>query len=179
MKRSRSFLHFSFSVSVRDPRARDAIVSVKPFSQIEKTAAGAAKGYERAIWSDLLTTGRTARVSPLHAHYTEGTRHLVSRSINTVTFVASATASSSRSDDDAMSVTSWRRSDKEIDAVPPPPFGLMRVAGDLCVARRRRCPGITSSSLLDLPSQAPSANVMVFMERDTGQCPQDRIREPR
>jgi len=51
-----------------------------------------------------------------------------------MTFVASATASSSRSDDDAMSVTSWRRSDNEIDAVPPPPFGLMGVAGDLCVA---------------------------------------------
>ena len=51
-------------------------------------------------------------------------------------FVASATASSSRSDDDAMSVTSWRRSDKEIDAVPPPPFGLMGVADDLCVARK-------------------------------------------
>jgi len=55
-----------------------------------------------------------------------------------VLFVASATAPSSRSDDDAMSVTSWRRSDKEIDAVPPPPFGLMGVAGDLYVARRRR-----------------------------------------
>ncbi len=106
----------------------------------------------------------------------------MSRSINRVTFVASATASSSRNDDDAMSVTSWRRSDKEVDAVPPPPFGLMGVAGDLCVARRRRCPCITSSSLLDLPSQAPSANIIVFMERDTkfpggrkasyrGQCP--------
>ena len=94
-------------------------------------------------------------------------RAIVSRPMNTMTFVASATASSSRSDDDAMSVTSWRRSDKEIDAVPPPPFGLMGVAGDLCVARRRRCPCITSSSLLDLPSQAPSANVMVFMGRDT------------
>ncbi len=82
-------------------------------------------------------------------------------------FVASATASSSRSDDDAMSCTSWRRSDKEIDAVPPPPFGLMGVADDLCVARRRRCPCITSSSLLDLTSQDPSANVIVFMERDT------------
>ncbi len=33
----------------------------------------------------------------------------------------------------------------------------MGLAGDLCVARRRRCPGVTSSSLLDLPSQAPSA----------------------
>jgi len=92
---------------------------------------------------------------------------LVSRSINTVTFVASATASSSRSDDDAMSVASRRRSDKAIDAVPPPPFGLMEVADDLCVARRRRCPCIASSSLLDLLSQAPSANIIVFMDRDT------------
>jgi hypothetical protein len=84
-----------------------------------------------------------------------------------MTFVASATASSSRSDDDAMSVTSWRKSDKEIDAVPPPPFGLIGVGDNLCVARRRRCPYITSSSLLDLPSQALSANVMVFIGRDT------------
>ncbi len=84
-----------------------------------------------------------------------------------MTFVASATASSSRSDDDAMSVTSWRRRDKEIDAVPPPPIGLMGVAGDLCVARRRRCPCIAFSSLLDLTSQAPSANVKVFLGRDT------------
>ncbi len=65
-------------------------------------------------------------------------------------FVASSTASSSRSDDDAMSGASRRRRDKEIDAVPPPPFGLMGVAGDLCVARRRRCPCIAFSLLLDL-----------------------------
>ena len=84
-----------------------------------------------------------------------------------MTFVASATASSSRSNDDAMSCASRRRSDKEIDAVPPSPFGLMGVAGNLCVARHRRCPCITSSSLLDLPSQDPSANVMVFLGRDT------------
>ena len=84
-----------------------------------------------------------------------------------MTFVARAKASSSRSNDDAMSVTSWRRSDKEVDVVPPPPFGLMGVVGDLCVARRRRCPCITFSLLLDLASQAPSANVMLFMGRDT------------
>ena len=90
---------------------------------------------------------------------------LVSRSINTVTFVASATASSSRSDDDAMSVTSWRRSDKEIDAVA---LATLRADGGcgqsrgtrLRVTRRRRCPCITFFSLLNLPSQAPSANVM-------------------
>ncbi len=91
-----------------------------------------------------------------------------------VMFVASATASSSRSDDDAMSMTSWRRSDKEIDAVPPPPFGLMEVAGDLCVSRRRRCSYIASSSFLDLASQAPSANIIVFMKRDTKVEPLDR-----
>jgi len=66
-----------------------------------------------------------------------------------------------------MSVTSWRRSDKEIDTVPPPPFGLMEVAGDLCVTRRRRCPCIAFSLLLDLASQAPSANVTISMKRDT------------
>ncbi len=84
-----------------------------------------------------------------------------------MTFVANATTSSSRSNDDAMSETSWRRSDKEIDVVPPPPFGLMGVAGNLCVARHRRCPCITSSLLLDLPSHDPSASVMVFLGRDT------------
>jgi len=84
-----------------------------------------------------------------------------------MTFVASATASSSRSNDDAMSCASRRRSDKEIDAVSPPPFGLMGVAGNLRGARHRRCPCITSSSLLDLPSQDPSANVMLFLGRDT------------
>ncbi len=91
----------------------------------------------------------------------------MSRPRNTMAFVASATASSSRRDDDAMSVTSWRRSDKEIDAVPPPPFGLMGVAGDLCVARRRRCSWIAFSLLLDLVTQAPSANVIISMKRDT------------
>ena len=41
------------------------------------------------------------------------------------------------------------------------------VADDLCVTRRRRCPCIASSSLLDLPSQASSANVIVLMKRGT------------
>ena len=54
-----------------------------------------------------------------------------------------------------------------MDAAPLPPVRLLGVAGDLCVTRRRRCRGISSSSLLDLPSQAPAANITVFMERDT------------
>jgi len=71
-------------------------------------------------------------------------------------------------DDDAMSVHRGGGATKKIDAVPLPPLGLMGVAGDLCVVRRRRCPCIASSSLLDLTSQDPSANVMVFLGRDTG-----------
>jgi len=54
-----------------------------------------------------------------------------------------------------------------MDAAPLPPVRLLGVAGDLCVTRRRRCRGISSSSLLDLPSQAPAANITVFVERDT------------
>jgi len=38
---------------------------------------------------------------------------------------------------------------------------------DLFVARRRRCPDIACFSLLDLASQAPSANITVFMEGST------------
>ncbi len=51
------------------------------------------------------------------------------------------------------------------------PARLIGVAGDLCVARRRRCPCIAFSSLLDFTSQDPSANVMVFLGRDTTPIP--------
>ena len=43
----------------------------------------------------------------------------------------------------------------------------MEVEGDLCVARRRRCPCIAFSLLLDLAAQAPSANVTISMKRGT------------
>ncbi len=43
----------------------------------------------------------------------------------------------------------------------------MGVAGDLCVARRRRCPDIAFSLLLDLASQDPLANVTISMKRGT------------
>jgi len=101
---------------------------------------------------------------------------LVPRFIDTVAFVASATASSSRSDDDALSGASRRRRDKEIDAVPPPPFGQMGVAGDLCVARRRRCPYIAFSLLLDLASQAPSANITISIKRGAERTARVRLR---
>ena len=52
-------------------------------------------------------------------------------------------------------------------AVPPQPSGRKGVTADLFVVRRRRCFSIDSSSLLDLASQDPSANVIVFMQGST------------
>ena len=51
--------------------------------------------------------------------------------------------------------------------VPPQPFGRMGVAVDLFVVRRQRCYRIASSSLRNLTSQDPSANVAVFMDGST------------
>ena len=94
-------------------------------------------------------------------------RHLVPRFINTVTFVASATASSLRSDDDEMSMRIAEEERQRNRCRPAATPWAEGVAGDLCVPCRRRCPCIASSSLLDLASQVPSANVIVFMKRGT------------
>jgi len=51
--------------------------------------------------------------------------------------------------------------------VAPQPGGRRGLAVDFFVARRRRCPGIASFSLLDLASQAPSANITLFMGGST------------
>jgi len=47
----------------------------------------------------------------------------------------------------------------------------MEIADDLCGSRRRRCPCIAFSSFLDLASQAPSVNVIVFIETLTDPFP--------
>ena len=59
--------------------------------------------------------------------------------MNTVTFVASATASRARSDDEAMLgiVEEERKSHRP---VPSPPGGQMGVVDDLCVSRRPQLP---------------------------------------
>jgi len=62
---------------------------------------------------------------------------------------------------------SARRRNKEDGGAAPQPFGRRGVAVDPFVARRRRCPSIASFSLLDLASQAPSANITVLMEGST------------
>ena len=83
-----------------------------------------------------------------------------------MTFVATVTASGSRSEDDAMrDIGEEGRQRKR-----------RRPAATLCAEEgggRYRCRSlwtmsrIVSSSLLDLTSQAPSANVTVFMEGST------------
>ncbi len=91
------------------------------------------------------------------------------RFINTITFVASATVSSSRSDDDAMPV---RIGEEERQRNRCRPAATLRADGGCGRSLRRSSSpiplgGINSSSLLDLASQAPSANVTVFMNRGT------------
>jgi len=70
-------------------------------------------------------------------------------------------------DDDAMSVRIAEEEGQRNRCRPAATLWAEGVADDLCVTRRRRCPCIASSSLLDLASQAPSANVIVFMKRGT------------
>ncbi len=87
-------------------------------------------------------------------------------SINTVMFVAGATEPRSRRDDESMSRHRRGRATKRW-ARHAATLREEGVVSDLLVARRRRCPDIDSFSLLDLASQAPSANITVFMEGST------------
>ena len=115
-----------FSTAATESSALPVLRSVSLLSVPYSTLAGASDPHKRV-------PPRLVRpaLSPLRD---ENLCIIRASPMNTLTIVASATTSSSRSDDDTMTGPSWRRSDKEIDVVPPPPFGLMGVAGDLCVA---------------------------------------------
>src|SRR5271157_5416773 len=55
------------------------------------------------------------------------------------------------------------RSANAVDApVPPEPFGRIGIAGNLCVARRQRCPRIASSSRLDLARNTYARDLLYF-----------------
>ncbi|MCZ6485857.1 MAG: hypothetical protein O6826_09175 [Acidobacteria bacterium] len=87
-------------------------------------------------------------------------------STKTLMFVASAAPPDSRRSDVSIREIGEEEQRRRWGAEPQP-FGRRGVAVDLFVARRRRCPCIASSSLRDLASQAPSANIIVFMEGST------------
>ena len=123
-----------------------------------------ASGYPRARGTRLCGSA-TANVLPAVRS--------VPRFIDMVTFVASATASSSRSDDDTMSLRIVEEERQRNRCRPAVTLRADGIAGDLCVARRRRCPCIASSLLLDLASQDPSANATISMKRDTRKA--DRV----
>ena len=94
------------------------------------------------------------------------TEPLVHRFINTVTFVASARGEFAKRRRTRFLV-SWRRSDKEIGASrrhPEGSWGLQKISALVVVEDGKAS---SSSSCLDLASQAPSANVTVFMKRCT------------
>ncbi len=98
---------------------------------------------------------------------------LVLTSINTVMFVAGAAPPDSRRSDESIRDIGEEEQRRRWGAAPQP-FGRRGVVVDLFVARRRRCHDIASFSLLDLASQAPSANIIVFMKGSTkrGNLPQ-------
>ena len=95
---------------------------------------------------------------------------LAARGESTVGRVPSAAGADARRRD-AGDVVAPSRSANTADApAPPEPEGRMGVAGDLCVARRQRCPRIASSSRLDLASQAPCARPIVLSPRAARQA---------
>ena len=98
---------------------------------------------------------------------TTGLYHLVPHFIITVTFVASATASRARSNDAAILWCIARRSDKAIGPSrrhPKGRWGLWTISAFVVVEDGQAS---SSSSCLDLASQAPSANVTVIMKCGT------------
>ena len=87
---------------------------------------------------------------------------LVHWNVNTATFVASATVSRARSDDEAILLRLARRSDKAIGPSrrhPQGRWGLWTISALVVVDDGQAS---SSSSCLDLALQAPSANVAVF-----------------
>ena len=90
---------------------------------------------------------------------------LAARGESTVGRVLSAAGAYARRRDAGDVVASSRSANTADAPAPPEPEGRMGVAGDLCVARRQRCPRIASSSRLDLASQAPCARPIVLSPR--------------
>jgi len=51
---------------------------------------------------------------------------------------------------------------QQMPPAPPEPFGRIGIAGNLCVARRQRCPRIASSSRLDLARNTSARDLLYF-----------------
>jgi hypothetical protein len=91
-----------------------------------------------------------------------GYLHLAARGESTIGRVPSAAGADARRRDAGDAGTSSRSANAADAPAPPEPFGRIGIAGNLCVARRQRCPRIASSSRLDLARNTYARDLLYF-----------------
>jgi hypothetical protein len=87
---------------------------------------------------------------------------LAARGESTIGRVPSAAGADARRCDAVDAGTSSRSANAADAPAPPEPFGRIGIAGNLCVARRQRCPRIASSSRLDLAPNTYARDLLYF-----------------
>jgi hypothetical protein len=76
--------------------------------------------------------------------------------------LASAAGTDARRRDAGDTGISSRSANAADAPAPPEPFGRIGIAGNLCVARRQRCPRIASSSRLELARNTYARDPLYF-----------------
>ena len=87
---------------------------------------------------------------------------LAARGESTIGRVPSAAGADARRRDAGDTRISSRSANAADAPAPPEPFGRIGIAGNLCVARRQRCPRIASSSRLDLARNTYARGLLYF-----------------
>jgi hypothetical protein len=87
---------------------------------------------------------------------------LAARGESTIGRVLGAAGVDARRRDAGDAGTSSRSANAADAPAPPEPFGRIGIAGNLCVARRQRCPRIASSSRLDLARNTYARDLLYF-----------------
>jgi len=87
---------------------------------------------------------------------------LAARGESTIGRVPSAAGADARRRDAGDTGISSRSANAADAPAPPEPFGRIGIAGNLCVARRQRCPRIASSSRLDLARNTYARDLLYF-----------------
>jgi hypothetical protein len=89
-------------------------------------------------------------------------KRLAARGESTIGRVPSAAGAAARRRDAGDGGISSRSANAADAPAPPEPFGRIGIAGNLCVARRQRCPRIASSSRLDLARNTYARDLLYF-----------------
>ena len=87
---------------------------------------------------------------------------LAARGESAIGRVPSAAGADARRRDAGDTGISSRSANAADAPAPPEPFGRIGIAGNLCVARRQRCPRIASSSRLDLARNTYVRDLLYF-----------------